>query len=138
MRYGYDIGGAEYPIDPEHFTVVDIIQPRREDGTADTEADWFRRDLNSRSWTEGLEARPAVYVGRVLRYIDPHPSITDEIDSILTHSGTVTFFDRLDVLDPILMRLQLQYGYKLVESELCNIDEVSDFNSEYRVVLYKP
>jgi hypothetical protein len=137
MRYGYDIGGAEYPLDPEHLTVVDIIQPRAEDGRVDTEADYVRRDLNSPNWTYGLKGRPVIYVGKVLRYVENSRlyELGADFDKILTAPGIITIFDWLSAIEPISMHLQLKRGYRVVETELINPSE--DSEDEYQVIFAK-
>lgn len=126
MKTGYDIGGAEWPLSPEELTVVDILRPDDEHG-----ADWVKRDLNDSNWTDGLQARPMLYLGRVLRYIDKERlrPLAAELASICTSGGQIVIFDHMDVIEPIVAHFA-----EVSEIDLINPRD-NDQPADWRVVI---
>jgi hypothetical protein len=131
MRYGYDIGGAEWPIDPVSMSVVDILTP---DSKEHGECDVFIRDLNSPTWTNELAPRPIVYLGRILRYLDKARlgEIGLELDAIVSRGGQIIIFDWMAVIEPVLQ--SLTDGAKLVNLDLINL-RAEDREADWRAVI---
>ena len=124
---GYDLGGAEYPYDPESLTVVDILTPE-----PDYEADYYRRDLNDPNWTAGLEPRSFIYIGRTLRYLN-NPNLAKQVSEIWNRVGTITIFDDLPSIQPFLQRLleidnDLKVEIELINSDANDPEYVPDWN----------
>lgn len=98
MKHGYDIGGAEYPIDPMMYTVLDNAVPENAD------VEYIATDLNYPEWSNHLNPRPLIYLGKVLRYVNEERlvSLGRELDLIWTIGGTITFFDHLARVETVV------------------------------------
>jgi hypothetical protein len=133
---GYDLGGAEYPYDASALTVVDILKPDDSE-----QADWMIRDLSQPSWTDGLEPRERIYIGKTLRYLpqDRMAEFASEIRSVHEVLGSVVMFDWMRVIEPVMTWL-LCNGYVIVGVELINPpfdDGDEEGGAEYQVELVK-
>jgi hypothetical protein len=130
MAAGYDIGGAEYPMDPENLTVVDILKPMEP-------VDWFQRDLNVPNWSDGLKPRPTIYIGKVLRYLDRDrlAPLGREVDSIWS-IGELRVFDHMDVIDPFIAAILMKNEFvHVVAFHLINPPD--EDAAEWEVILEK-
>ncbi len=107
--YGYDIGGAEWPADPENLTIVDNVDPSVVSGSHEwgyVQYKWIETDLNGRfgpgCWAEGLEPRPVIVVSKILRYIDNKRDLARNVQMIWSHQGTMRILDHLAAIEPFL------------------------------------
>jgi hypothetical protein len=132
VKTGYDLGGGEYPYNPTFLTVVDILTPE-----ASEQADYIRRDFNNSAWTEGLEPRCRVYLGKTLRYLHPVLSrMAEQVYSLVEPGGYITVFDSLDAIGPFMDRLLCYDGMAVKSFELIN--PAADYAvAEYEVVFKK-
>jgi hypothetical protein len=136
MKTGYDLGGAEYPYDSEHLTVVDILSPDPEHG----HVDYYLRDLNNPNWNTDLERRENVYIGKTLRYLDRDrdKQFAAEIDQVVDVGGRIELFDWMNVIEPIMSELICSgdVGYEIFSIELIN-GPFDNKPGEYNVILMK-
>jgi hypothetical protein len=134
MKYGYDLGGAEFPIQPETHTVVDILTPQTR-----MACDYVIRDLNSPDWTNGLARRPQIYAGRVLRYLgkDRLRPLGQELTGLLRLHGTIVLFDSMDVLGPTMEGILTRFGMRPVGLLEINPAEDSESRADWQAVFVK-
>jgi hypothetical protein len=132
---GYDLGGAEYPIDPANYTVVDIAEPD------DNDVEFLLRDLNRPGWSNGLKQREFVYIGKVLRYLKfgHHDNLiasefADEVNRIVDIGGRIIMFDYMYVIEPIMTRLLSVETYEMFSCDLVN-PPFDGQPAEYRIEL---
>jgi len=135
MKTGYDIGGAEWPVDPEKMTVIDTDDPAKfAENHEMTDVDWIRRDIDDPNWMSNLEARPNIYIGRVLRYAErPIRDLADEVYKLWTY-GQIQVFDSQSIVEQFEYELLTHTDVILYAAEMIN-PAGADGEAEWKIVL---
>jgi hypothetical protein len=132
---GWDVGGAEHPYDIDRYQVIDKVAPMDFDLAPH---DWYKRNLNDGNWALGLEERPLIYVGRVIRYVEMRqlPTFARQLRSIVMDGGSITIFDYLPTMEMVMAEL-LVTGMDIARVELINPQLDPEDPAEWKVVLTK-
>lgn len=137
---GYDLGGAEYPLDPDRLVVIDKVDPNKvwpERHEYGKHVNWYRANFDTNDIEDlTLPIVETIYVGKLLRYVG-HDSARRLADWCYRHiepGGTIEVFDQWDSMEMFAGTLLSLAHMEVDDLELVNAP-FEDTRAEWSMVL---